>query len=357
MTRILFSSSLKMLTRDRQALFWALIFPLMFLGVFKLFSGDTAGTTHLIVSVDATSERGRSLVEALGRVGFLEVDTRPGLDEDAATRLIEADEGDAALVVFPAAPSSPANAVLLVGIRDPIGRQVTAAAIASVVDGVNLSLTRSPASISLVTRPVDEKTTSFFQFVAPGILGMGLMNFATISLSGSLSRYREEGVLRRIRATPLPPSFFFLSVLGAHLVITGLQVAVLMVVGQALGADLFSGGIWAPLIAIFGTVVFLNVGVIVAGRVKGRGAVEGAANAITLPMMFLSGSFFPVSALPEVVQKIVQVLPLTHMLSALRGVTIEGESIAAQWPSLLVMLGWTVASFVAARFAFSLDDA
>lgn len=357
MTRILFASSLKMLTRDRQALFWALVFPLIFMGVFKLFSGDTSGMTRLIVSVDATSERGRTLIEALGGVGFLDVLPRPGLDEDTARRLVEEDEGDAALVVFPAVPGSPANAVLLVGIRDPIGRQVTSAAIASVVDSVNLSLTKAPAPISMVTRPVDEKTTSFFQFVAPGILGMGLMNFATISLSSSLSRYREEGVLRRIRATPLSPSHFFLSVLGAHLVVTGLQVAVLIFVGQVLGADLFSGGVWAPLIAVFGTVVFLNIGVIVAGRVKGRGAVEGAANAITLPMMFLSGSFFPVSALPDAMQKVVQVLPLTHMLSALRGVTIEGESIAAQWPSLIVMLGWTVASFVAARFAFRLEDA
>ena len=357
MTRILFSSSLKMLTRDRQALFWALVFPLIFMGVFKLFSGDTSGTTRLIVSVDATSERGRVLVDALGQVGFLDVILRPGLDEDSARLLVGDDEGDAALVVYPAAPNTPANAVLLVGVRDPIGRQVTAAAIASVVDRVNLSLTKAPVPISMATRPVEEKTTSFFQFVAPGILGMGLMNFATISLSSSLSRYREEGVLRRIRATPLAPSRFFLSVLSAHLVITAVQVAVLMLVGQMLGADLFTGGIWAPLIAVFGTIVFLNLGVVVAGRVKGRGAVEGAANAITLPMMFLSGSFFPVSALPEAMQKVVQVLPLTHMLNALRGVTIEGESIVEQWPSLLVMLGWTVASFVAARIAFRLEDA
>ncbi|MSQ29255.1 MAG: ABC transporter permease [Dehalococcoidia bacterium] len=356
MTRILFSSSLKMLTRDRQALFWALAFPLIFMGVFKLFSGDTNGTTRLIVSVDATSERGRTLVDALGQVGFLDVVLHPGLDEESARALVLDDEGDAALVVYPAAPSIPANAVLLVGVSDPVGRQVTSAAISSVVDKVNLSLSKAPVPISMATRPVEEKTTSFFQFVAPGILGMGLMNFATVSLASSLSRYREEGVLRRVRTTPLAPSQFFLSVLGAHLVITAVQVVVLIFVGQMLGADLFSGGIWAPLIAVFGTIVFLNLGVVVAGRVTGRGAVEGAANAITLPMMFLSGSFFPVSALPPVMQKVVQVLPLTHMLNALRGVTIESESITEQWPSLLVMLAWTVGSFVVARLAFRLED-
>lgn len=357
MTRILFSSSLKMLTRDKQALFWALVFPLIFMGVFKLFSGDGAGATRLIVSVDVTGERGRTLVDALGGVGFLEVDLRPGLNEETARALVLDDEGDAALVVDPAAPTTPANAVLLVGISDPIGRQVTAAAIASVVDRVNLVLTKSPVPISMATRPVEEKTTSFFQFVAPGILGMGLMTFATISLAGSLSRYREEGVLRRIRATPLRPWYFFSSVLLAHLVITGLQIVVLTMVGQMLGADLFSGGIWAPLIALFGTISFLNIGVILAGRVKGRGAVEGAANAVTLPMMFLSGSFFPVDALPPAVQTVVQVLPLTHMLDALRGVTIDSESITEQWPSLLVLLAWAIGSFIVARISFRLEDA
>lgn len=357
MTRILFSSSLKMLTRDRQALFWALVFPLIFLAVFRLFSGDADSTTRLIVSVDATSERGRALLDALGEVGFLDVTLEPGLDEDSARALVKDDEGDAALVVYPAAPSAPANAVLLVGVRDPIGRQVTAAAIASVVDRVNLSLAKAPVPISMATRPVEEKTTSFFQFVAPGILGMGLMTFATISLAGSLSRYREEGVLRRIRATPLSPWHFFNSVLGAHLVVTAVQVVVLTLVAQMLGADLFAGGIWAPLIAVFGTIVFLNIGVVVAGRVQGRGAVEGAANAITLPMMFLSGSFFPVSALPDAMQLVVRVLPLTPMLDALRGVTIEGESIVEQWPALLVMLAWLVGSSIVARVAFRLDDA
>jgi ABC-2 type transport system permease protein len=357
MSRILFSSSLKMVTRDTQALFWALIFPLLFLGVFRLFSGGTTGTTHLIVSVDITSERGRSLVDALSDVGFLEVDVRPGLDEEGARALLLEDEGDAALVVDPAAPNTPANAVLLVGVSDPIGRQITSAAIASVVDRVNLVLTKVPVPISLATRPVELKTTSFFQFVAPGILGMGLMSFATIGLAGSLSRYREEGVLRRIRATPLAPWRFFSSVLAAHLVITGVQVVFLTLVAQMLGADLFSGGLWAPLIAVFGTISFLNIAVILAGRVTGRGAVEGAANAVTLPMMFLSGSFFPVDSLPEVVQVIVKVLPLTHLLDALRGVTIEGESITEQWPSLLVLLAWTLGSFAVARVSFRFENA
>ena len=114
--------------------------------------------------------------------------------------------------------------------------------------------------------------------------------------------------------------------------------------------------LWFVAVAVFGTVIFLNIGVIIAGRVHGRGAVEGAANAVTMPMMFLSGSFFPVSALPAAVQPVVALLPLTHMLHAMRALTLDHESIVDQWPALLVMAAWVVGTLVVARFSFSYAD-
>lgn len=357
MSRVLFGSSLKMVIRDHQAIFWALAFPVIFLGVFRLFSADATSKTSLIISVDATTERGQTLLLALDKVEFLEPEIRPGLDEAAARLLLEDGEADAALIVQPTAPDVPANAVLLVAIGDPIGRQVATAAIRSVVDQVNIVLMRAPTQIALTARNIEEEPTTFFQFVGPGIIGMGLMNFATISLAASLSRYREEGVLRRIRATPLSPSSFVTSVLAAHIAVAVAQVAILMLLAQMLGANVFRGGIWFPLTAVVGTVIFLNIGIMVAGRVRGRGAVEGAANAITLPMMFLSGSFFPVESLPVAVQKFVEVLPLTHVLRVMRGVTLDGDTITEQWPSLVVILGWLVLSTILARVAFRFDDA
>ncbi|MEX2445844.1 MAG: ABC transporter permease, partial [Dehalococcoidia bacterium] len=181
--------------------------------------------------------------------------------------------------------------------------------------------------------------------------------FATISLAGSLSRYREEGVLRRIRATPLPPWRFFSSVIGAHLLVAFVQVLVLALVAEALGGNVLRGGVPFILVAVFGTLIFLNLGVIIAGRVQGRGAVEGAANAITLPMMFLSGSFFPTSALPSAVQPFVELLPLTHMLTALRGLALDGDSLIEQWPALAVMALWVLGTFALARVAFSFEEA
>jgi len=350
----LFGASLKMVVRDRQSVFWALAFPMIFLGVFRLFSFDSVPATSLIVSTSsAPTPPQQVLIDALSDTEFLEVTTVVGLDEIAAAAAIEDDEADGVLLVT--ASGTGEEARLIHGINDPIGSSFVVAGIASIVDGVNIGLAGGPPAITYVTESVDSDETSFFEFLGPGIIGMGLMTFATISLAASLSRYREEGVLRRIRATPLPPWKFFVSVVSAHLVVACVQVIVLALVADALGANVLSGGVWFILVAVYGTLIFLNIGVILAGRVRGRGAVEGAANAVTMPMMFLSGSFFPTDSLPDVVQTLVEVLPLTHMLRALRAL-VDGQSIVEQWPELLVMTLWVAGSFLLARMSFSLRD-
>lgn len=353
--RRLFGASLKMVVRDRQSIFWALAFPVIFLGVFRLFSFDSFGTTDLLVSVeDAGNPAQEALISALGDVEFLDVTTATGMDRAAAASTI--DEGNADAVLLLRSEGDEVHAELLHGISDPIGSSATVAGISSVVDNVNLALLSGRPPIEFVSVRVDAEDVTFFQFLGPGIIGMGIMNFATISLAGSLSRYREEGVLRRIRATPLAPWRFFASVVSAHLVVALVQVVVLALIAEALGAKVLAGGVFFLLTALYGTLIFLNLGVIVAGRVRGRGAVEGAANAITLPMMFLSGSFFPTESLPHAVRLAVEALPLTHMLRALRGLA-SGESVIDQWPALLVMTVWVVGSAVVARWSFSLRDA
>jgi ABC-2 type transport system permease protein len=359
---ILLSAALKMVVRDRQAIFWALAFPMIFLGVFRLFSFDQVGTTDLAVGADPADPTSAALIRALQDVSFLDVSVHPDLvsadaatADEAARRLMDDGDADLVLIVRPGNPS--AEATLVYAIRDPIGSSISLASVRSVIDEVNLALIEVPRPIELSARSVDAQDTSYFQFLGPGIIGMGLMTFATISLAGSLSRYREEGVLRRIRATPLQPWRFFASVVGAHLGVAVVQVLILALVAEALGADVLRGGIWFLLVAILGVLVFLNIGVIIAGRVQSRGGVEGAANAVTLPMMFLSGSFFPTSSLPEMVQPFVQALPLTHMLTAMRGLTIRNEGIVEQLPAVLILAGWAVATFVAARYSFSFKDA
>jgi ABC-2 type transport system permease protein len=355
---MLLGASIKMVVRDRQSLFWALIFPLIFLGIFRMFSFDDLGETDLLVAADQSSPVQAALVSALQDVDFLDVEVRADLDEAAALLAFEDEGFDAALFVMPGVADGSVDALLLNAVNDPIGHAVTKGAIASVVDDVNAALVDAPRVIAFETRAADVEVESFFEFLAPGIIGMGLMTFGVIGLAASLSRYREEGVLRRVRATPLAPWKFSASVVMAHLLVGVVQVVILIAIAYALGANLVNSGLPGfLLISLLGTFVFLNLGAIVAGRVQGRGAVESAANAITMPMMFLSGSFFPTSGLPQPVQWFVELLPLTHMLRALRSIGLDHQQIWQQGPELAVLVAWAVGSFLLARATFQLRDA
>ena len=354
---MLLGASIKMVVRDRQSLFWALIFPLIFLGIFRMFSFDDLGETDLLVAADQSSPVQAALVSALQDVDFLDVEVRADLDEAAALLAFEDEGFDAALFVTPGAAGS-VDALLLNAVNDPIGHAVTEGAIASVVDDVNAALVDAPRVIAFEARAADVEVESYFEFLAPGIIGMGLMTFGVIGLAASLSRYREEGVLRRVRATPLAPWKFSASVVTAHLLVGVVQVVILIAIAYALGANLVNSGLLGfLLISLLGTFVFLNLGAIVAGRVQGRGAVESAANAITMPMMFLSGSFFPTSGLPQPVQWFVELLPLTHMLRALRSIGLDHQQIWQQGPELAVLVAWAIGSFLLARATFQLRDA
>ena len=356
--RILLGAQVKVLVRDRQSLFWALVFPLMLLGIFRLFSFDSFSEAELVVSDRSGVEAGATLASAVAAVDFLEVEARLGLDDEAAHELLDDGDADAALLIGPpAASGGPLPVELLHAIDDPGRLAALRAALGSVVDDVNIDLAGLPRAVELTTRASGASDTSYFDFLAPGIVGLALLTFSTIGLASSLARYREEGVLRRVRATPLPPWRFFGSLVGSYVLLAVVQIVLLVLFATAMGADVLQGVLGLALFALLGHLVFLNLGVVVAGLVQGRNAVEGAANAITFPMMFLSGSFFPTSALPELVQRLVELLPLTHMLRAMRAVSLDGASVWSQAPELGVLLAWVALSALLARAVFRLQDA
>jgi ABC-2 type transport system permease protein len=148
---------------------------------------------------------------------------------------------------------------------------------------------------------------------------MGVMNASIIGMAVAISRFREQKILRRILATPLAPIRFLSSQIGARLVLSIIQSALILAVGIFLfGAELHGQLIWLFVLVTFANLIFLNLGFAAAGRAKNPDAAQGIANAIALPMMFLSGTFFPTDTLPVVVQWIVKFLPLTPLLEAMR---------------------------------------
>lgn len=197
---------------------------------------------------------------------------------------------------------------------------------------------------------------AYFDFVLPGLLAMGLLQFTMVGIAGSVARSRELRVLRRLTATPLSPSAYLVAQVLARLVLAVAQVLVMLGVGLALGAQVRGSLLWLLALATLGNLTFLLLGLAVAGRVHTVDAANNLAGLVTAPLMFLSGMFFPVASLPDAVQTVASLLPITPLIDAMRAVALDGVGLAALGSELALLIGWVPVAFAGARWSLRLQD-
>lgn len=196
----------------------------------------------------------------------------------------------------------------------------------------------------------------YFDFVLPGLLANGLLSFTVVGMAGSVARYRETRILRRMVATPLAPWTFLVAQVVARLVLAVGQVALLLGLGVALGAEVVGDPLLLLVLATLGNLSFLALGFAVAGRVRSVDAANNLAGMVTAPLMFLSGMFFPLSSLPDAVARVGELLPITPLLTAMRAVALEDAGLGDLGGDLWLLLAWVPVAFLLARLSFRMAE-
>ena len=186
-----------------------------------------------------------------------------------------------------------------------------------------------------------------------GLFGYGAANTAFGGLAIGLVVLREMGLLKRIRATPLPPRVYLTAVLLSTLVTFALQAVGLL----ALGGLVFDASMPANWLGFAGAIVlgvasFAGMGLAAAALIRSADGVSAVVNVVILPMAFLSGSFGPTNDFPAFLQAIADVLPLTYFLDVVNGVYLDGDSLFADPKALLITLAWGAAGVVVALRRF-----
>jgi len=190
-------------------------------------------------------------------------------------------------------------------------------------------------------------------YVFASVAGMSVAGTAFLNLSINLVEQRDQGILKRLRGTPLREwQLLGGKVLAASLIIC-LQLLILFAVGVALfGLRLKGTPLPSLSILILGTLAFLAMGFCLASLMKNARAAEAWALALFLPMLFIGGGFFPNESLPKVVQQLARALPLTHFYEALVSVMVEGHSIATTVHHLLLVALWAIGCSAVSLKAF-----
>ena len=351
---------MKMILRDKQALFWALAFPLLFVVVFGLFFRDVDSPQVVGVIDNAGDDMSRGLVRNLSEMGGLEVEARD--DEEEARRQVE--DGDLGhLLIIPeglagtVASNPPARLELLYDESNAFGG-VVVGAVASFIDSANLELARAPVRLVLDARGAGESgssgDTSYIDFLLPGLAVWGVMSFSIIGLATTIAVYREKRILIRIQSTPLKVRVFVAAQVLASLLLSIVQAAIILAVGMAIF------GVQIPLsqapqlcvLILMGNLVFLNLGFIVGAFSKTVAAASGLGNAVSLPLMFLSGVFFPTDSLPTVLLFVIEYLPLAPLLEMFRSVALDSGMFWDFPTQLAIVVGWIVLSTVVSMRTF-----
>jgi ABC-2 type transport system permease protein len=187
-----------------------------------------------------------------------------------------------------------------------------------------------------------------------GLLGYGAANTAFAGLTIQLVIRRESGVLKRLRATPLPQWTYLASVLLSTLAIFALQTVVIVALGRFLfDADLPDRWISLAGAVLLGVAGFAGVGLGAASLIRSAEGSSAVVNVILLPMAFLSGAFGPTDDYPEVLQAIGEVLPLKHFIDAVSAVYLDGEPLWRQGGAIAVVAAWGLAGLLVAARRFS----
>lgn len=341
--RRLVIADLKLLFRNRQSLFWALAFPIIFATIFGLFNFDALPDAKVAVFPEDPAKAQPVLI-GIASLDGLEI-------EEFASRelaLAALEEGDLDLVLDITAAG---DVTINTNESAADTNRLFVPIIRGVVDRVNVHLAGAEPAFTVVESGLSGRAIGYYDFVLPGLVGMGVMTYAIIGLASTIAQYRAQRILRRIRATPLQPRTFVAALVVAHLVLSVVQAALILAWGVLLFGGTVSGNLlWIAVFVVLGNLVFLNIGFMVSTRAESAEAASGIGNAVSMPLMFFSGVFFPTSTLPWLLPAITSLLPLKPMVDGIRAVALDSASITELGPEVAQLVGWAlVTAFLATR--------
>lgn len=348
-----------MWSRDRSALFWTFFLPLVIMVIFGLLNFGELGKIDLGVVDLAQNEASARFIDDAREVEALRINLGSEADERAALADGQRDlililpENFGPVVTAQGPVWEPMTLQALYHAGRPAESQVGLGILRSGVDEMNFAVSGVDRVVTLESAAVAARDLGYIDFLMPGIIGMAIMQLGLFSVSFSFVTMKREGVLRRLLATPLSPATLLASQVVTRLLVVVVQTVILTGVAVFVFGAEFAGNFFAVLLAAgLGGAVFLALGFAVSGWARTEQQAAPLANIVSLPMMFLSGVFFSRDVLPNVLQVVTDYLPLTFLVEAIRGMTVQGDSIIAQWPNFLGMAVWFVIAFIIANRTF-----
>lgn len=354
--RSLTIASTKMYVRNATGLFFTLFFPIILIIVFGYLFKNNSFSTKIALTNYSDSTLAKQTVDTLKNVEAFKIDMMS--EADARTALGKG-QIDSQIVI----PKD-------FGAIDPVTHQLIPSKLKSyynearpqqgttnnliigqILSKINDGITKAPTLISVDSEGVKTNNLGAIDFFLPGVIALSIMQLGIFSVAFGFIQFKSAGSLRRLQATPVHPFAFVVGQGVARLIVAMIQIGLLLGLGILMfQAKLVGSVVEFMLISMLGAIVFLGFGFAIAGWAKDENQAAPVAQLIQLPMLFLSGVFFPRDGLPSFLHRVTDFLPLTYLSDALRKIANEGASLWSLRGEIGGLLIWgIIVYFIATR--------
>ena len=327
---------LREFAREPEAIFWAFIFPIL-MSVTMAIAFPGSGSKPTIVGIESGAGA-QAVRDALAHASGVTVRDIPPADEERALR-----EGEVHLIVVPANPPR---------YRFDRARDESRVARLLVDDALKKAAGRTDPWIAR-EEPVQVPGSRYVDWLIPGIVGLNIMGTSMWGIGFSIVQARMRKLLKRLVASPMRKREYLIAQIGGRLVLLAPEAGVPLLFGVvALGLPIRGSIAATSIVCLVGALAFGGIGLLVASRARTFEAISGLMNLAMVPMWVVSGVFFSSSNFPQSMQPLIQALPLTALINALRSVVLEGAGLPAVVRELSVLGAWGIGGFAIALRIF-----
>lgn len=318
--------------RNKFGLFFGLIFPVILILIFgAIFSGGSSGTiTMYAQNRDAGADFGAgnftisdAYLEAINSTETLRVvtissseDFREYLSRNAIENGLIIPENFTANYVM----QQPVNVTVFTNPSGSTGATVLAI-ISAINTHFNLEAFNGTQIISTTQETVGSQE-SYVDFLVPGLIGFAILVNPMFSLVEISSNYKKNKLFKQLSLTPLSKMEWLIAKILWYIVLSALSFALMAAVGILVFDAKITLTPWLIPFLIVGPLLFASLGMLVGTVTKSPETAGVIGNIVTFPMMFLSGTFFPIAFMPEYLQMVAHVLPLFYVVEGLNNVMV-----------------------------------
>lgn len=359
-----FIASMKTWSRSKGTLFWTLAFPVMLILIFgAIFSGIGDSKFSLHIQDLDESEMSQSFIDGLVQTDVIVV-TMVEYSGDI-TRYIEENNIDRLMVI----PSEYEQSVLHSFVDENVSvefryffnpaeqtsNQIVSSIISNIVQSMNMELTGGRTVVVVNSTSTMSDELGFFDFFLPGIIGLTIMQSCIYGSIERNTKFRKNGILRKLLTTPITRSEWILSKMLFMLFLSFLSTALIVGVGLVVYNITISFTVIALVIIVATSFLFSGIGMLIGRFVTDEETADMAGGAITFPMMFLAGTFYSLEMMPVFLQTIARGMPLFYVNEGLRNAMTYMNQGEALFHAVVVVV-FAVVFFVAGVILTKWDE-